>query len=90
MDEKEARAAVLEWCREVTGCVMWGGVQGQSPCRIRTASGRWLLGYGVVGVVRSEPNPDRPYLWRDIVYAEGETWQECAVKLGLVNGGDKK
>ena len=77
MDEKEARAAVLEWCREVTGCVMWGGVQGQSPCR-------------VVGVVMSEPTPDRPYLWRDIVYAEGETWQECAVKLGLVNGGDKK
>jgi hypothetical protein len=77
VDEKEARAAVLEWCREVTGCGMWGGVQGQSPCR-------------VVGVVMSEPTPDRPYLWRDIVYAEGETWQECAVKLGLVNGGDKK
>ncbi len=70
MDENEARAAVLTWCREVMGRAMRGGVQGQPPCR-------------VVDVARSEPDPDRPYQRRDIVYAEGETWRECAGKLGL-------
>ncbi len=70
MDENEARAAVLTWCREVMGRAMRGGVQGQPPCR-------------VIDVARSEPDPDRPYQRRDIVYAEGETWRECAGKLGL-------
>ena len=68
--EDESHDIILEWCREQLGRVMRIGVQDQPPCR-------------VVDVSRTEAVPGSTWKRRDIVYAEGETWAECAEALGL-------
>jgi hypothetical protein len=76
MTEKEARAAVLQWCREA-GRKM----QGQPQCREVDVGGRHIIKCGLHLYCQACG------CWCCCrganVFAEGETWQECAGKLGL-------